>query len=84
MVPTLRAGCAVLVLTSGFGREEELNEEHHGRTDQPWTPWVPLPLRPQDEVARLGKRPGRHVLHPSIGVAIDNYTGFAKGVGGFV
>lgn len=84
MVPTLRAGFAVLVLTSGFGREEELNKEHHGMTDQPWTPWVPLPLSPQDEVAGLGKRPGRHVLHPSIGVATDNYTGFAKGVGGFV
>jgi len=45
LVPTWRACWAVLVLTSDFGREEEMNnKEHHGNTDQPQTSWVPLPL----------------------------------------
>lgn len=74
----------MLVLTSGLGREEELNKEHHGRTAQPQTPWVPLPLSPQDEVANWEKDPGDTCSIPAGGVATDNYTGFAKGVGGFI
>lgn len=39
VVPKLRTCYAVLVLTSDLGREE-----HHGRTNQPQTSWVPLAL----------------------------------------
>lgn len=44
MVPTVRACCAVLVLTSDFGGEEEMNKKHYERTNQPQTSWVALPL----------------------------------------
>lgn len=43
-VPTLRACYAVLVLTSDFGRGEEMNKEHRGRAKQPRPSWVPLRL----------------------------------------
>lgn len=61
--PMWRACRAVLVLTSDFGREEEMNnKEHHGKTDQPQTSWVPLPpgedepLRPRMLCHQTGGR----------------------------
>lgn len=81
MVPTLRAGCAVLVLTSGLGREEELNKEHQGRTDQPQMPWVPLPLSPQDEVANWEKDPGDTCSIPAGGWQLTTTQGLQKGLG---
>lgn len=86
VVPKLRACCAVLVLTSDFGREEEMNKEHHGRTNQPQTSWVPLPLGEAGALSPRMMSPdwGRtwETLSPSQhGGGTDNYTEFAKGVG---
>lgn len=55
-------------------REEMNNKEHHGKTHQPRTSWVPLALRegeaqPQDVMSPdWGKGLGGHFLHPSMGV----------------
>lgn len=64
-----------------------MNKEHHGRTHQPQTSWVPLPLG-EDEaqapgcyVTRLGKGPGRHFLHPGMAVALTITQDFQKGQG---
>ncbi|KAI5193131.1 Greb1-Like Protein [Manis pentadactyla] len=85
MVPTLRACCAMLVLTSDFGREEEMNTEHRERTDQPQTSWVPLPLgeggalSPRMLSLDRGKGPGGDFLHPSMGVALTTTRDLQKG-----
>lgn len=83
MVPTLRACFAVLVLTSDFGREEEMNKEHRGRTNQPQLSWRTRLLVPGRYVTRLGERTWQTLSPSQPGGGTNNYTGFAKRGGAF-
>jgi hypothetical protein len=89
MVPTLRARCAVLVLTSGFGREEKMRKGHHGGSTNHRHPGCfHLSERmglvaPGCYVTRLGKGPGRHFLYPSMGMAPTTTQDLQNGGGGF-
>lgn len=64
-----------------------MNKEHHGRTNQPQTSWVPLPLGEDEAVSarmscyQTGGGPGRHFLHPSMRVAPTTTQDLQKGEG---
>lgn len=70
LVSTLRACCAVLVLTSDFGREEEVRKGHHGRTSQPQSSRVPLPLGEHEALSprMLCHQTGRKDLGDTISI----------------
>lgn len=63
------------------------NKEHHGKTDQPQTSWVPLPLGEDEALSpRMlchqtgGKGPGECFLHPSMGLAPTTTQDLQKGL----
>lgn len=67
-----------------------MNKEHHGRTNQPQTSWVPLPLGEDEALStrmlryQTGARTWETLSPSQHEGGTDNDTGFAKGGGGFV
>lgn len=67
-----------------------MNKEHHGRTNQPQTSWVPLPLGEDEALSarmlcyQTGGRIWETLFPSQHEGGTDNYTGFAKGGGGFI